>query len=44
MRVAIISAGIAGATLAHMLEWADVEVFDKTRGIGGRMTTRRRAR
>ncbi len=44
-KIAIIGAGIAGASLARML--ADgtpncvVSVFDKSRGVGGRMSTRR---
>lgn len=42
-RVAIIGAGIAGATCARLLCDAgfEVEVFDKSRGVGGRMSTRR---
>ncbi|MDG1287979.1 MAG: FAD-dependent oxidoreductase [Rickettsiales bacterium] len=39
--VAIIGAGIAGLTLAHLLKGhADVTVFEKSRGLGGRMSTR----
>lgn len=43
MRVAIIGAGMAGASCARMLTEAgcQVTVFDKSRGVGGRMTTRR---
>ena len=43
MRVAIIGAGLAGATTARTLvdAGADVVVFDKSRGVGGRMATRR---
>ncbi len=41
-RVAVIGAGIAGLTLARELgERADVRVFEKSRGVGGRMATRR---
>lgn len=42
-RVAVIGAGVAGATCARRLAeagWA-VEVFDKSRGVGGRLATRR---
>ena len=42
-RIAIIGAGMAGASCAHLLAsagWA-VQVFDKSRGVGGRMSTRR---
>lgn len=39
-RIAIIGAGISGLTLAHSLkDYADVVVFDKARGVGGRMST-----
>jgi len=41
-RIAIIGAGIAGITMAHLLAGqANITVFDKARGVGGRMTTRR---
>lgn len=41
-RIAIIGAGISGLTLASRLhEQADVVVFEKSRGVGGRMATRR---
>lgn len=41
-RIAIIGAGLAGITLASELSTrADVTVFDKSRGYGGRMATRR---
>ncbi len=41
-RIAIIGAGIGGLTLAHALrERAAVTVFEKARGVGGRMATRR---
>jgi renalase len=41
--VAVIGAGIAGATVAHALALAghQVHVFDKARGPGGRLATRR---
>lgn len=41
-RIAIIGAGISGLVLAQTLaEFADVKVFEKARGVGGRMSTRR---
>lgn len=41
-KIAIIGAGISGLILAQKLsKLADVRVFDKSRGIGGRMATRR---
>jgi predicted NAD/FAD-dependent oxidoreductase len=42
-RVAIVGAGMAGASCARMLNDAgfDVQLFDKSRGVGGRMATRR---
>ncbi len=40
--IAIIGAGIAGITLARQLQdSAEVRVFEKSRGFGGRMATRR---
>lgn len=40
-RIAIIGAGISGLTLAHNLRrHADVVVYEKARGVGGRMSTR----
>jgi renalase len=40
--LAIIGAGIAGITLARQLQGsAEVRVFEKSRGFGGRMATRR---
>ena len=40
-RIAVIGAGIAGLTLAQELApLAEVEVFEKSRGYGGRMATR----
>jgi predicted NAD/FAD-dependent oxidoreductase len=43
VRIAVIGAGIAGAACAGALQrcGVDVTVFDKSRGIGGRMSTRR---
>ncbi|MDW3224721.1 MAG: NAD(P)-binding protein [Paracoccaceae bacterium] len=42
LKVAIIGAGMSGLTLAQGLSGrAQIEVFDKSRGIGGRMSTRR---
>ena len=42
-KVAIIGAGLAGATCAQQLQQAgcEVVVFDKARGVGGRLSTRR---
>lgn len=41
-KIAIIGAGISGITLAKGLSAAnEVTIFDKSRGIGGRMATRR---
>ncbi len=43
MRIAIIGAGISAATLAFYLgkkKNFEVEIFEKSRGIGGRMSTR----
>lgn len=40
-RLAIIGAGISGLTLAEQLqEVAQVQIFEKSRGVGGRMSTR----
>lgn len=40
-RVAVIGAGISGLTLAHALQaQGEVTVFEKARGVGGRMSTR----
>ncbi len=40
-RIAIIGAGISGLTLAQRLrDHADVVVYEKARGVGGRMSTR----
>lgn len=41
-RIAIIGAGLSGLTAAHRLkDHADVTLFEKSRGVGGRMSTRR---
>ncbi|MGY6530277.1 MAG: NAD(P)/FAD-dependent oxidoreductase [Cyanobacterium sp.] len=42
-KIAIIGAGISGLTLAAKLQekGVDVQVFDKARGVGGRMSSRR---
>ncbi len=40
--IAIIGAGLAGLSAAHLLQGtANVTVFEKARGVGGRMATRR---
>jgi len=40
-KIAIIGAGLAGISLARALpEHADITIFEKSRGIGGRMATR----
>jgi predicted NAD/FAD-dependent oxidoreductase len=43
MRIAIVGAGMAGLACAERLTGAgfDIKLFDKGRGIGGRMSTRR---
>ena len=43
LRVAVVGTGVSGATCAHALSHAGhaVQVFDKSRGAGGRMSTRR---
>lgn len=43
LQVAVVGAGIAGAACAHVLRRAGirVRVFDKGRGVGGRLATRR---
>ena len=40
MRIAIIGAGMAGLSAARELSGHDVVLFDKSRGVGGRMSTR----
>ena len=42
IRVAIIGAGLSGLSLAHLLrDKAEVILFEKARGVSGRMSTRR---
>lgn len=45
MRVAVIGAGLAGLTVAHQLSsiGLDVSVFDKSKGTGGRLSSRSHA-
>ena len=39
-KIAIIGAGISGLTLAQKLkEYADVVIYEKSRGVGERMST-----
>ncbi len=42
-RIAVVGAGLAGSSCATSLQQAgvDVALFDKSRGVGGRMSTRR---
>lgn len=41
VKIAIIGAGLSGLVLAHQLNpHADVTVYEKSRGVGGRMATR----
>jgi predicted NAD/FAD-dependent oxidoreductase len=41
MRIAIIGAGMTGLTLAREIsDFADVDIYEKSRGVGGRMATR----
>ena len=41
MKIAIVGAGFSGLTLAHRLKGlAELKVFEKSRGFGGRMATR----
>jgi renalase len=43
-KIAIIGAGLSGLTAAQFLkEHADINIFDKSRGVGGRLSTRRAA-
>ena len=42
IKIAIIGAGLSGLTFAHLLQdYADITLFEKARGVGGRMSTRR---
>lgn len=40
-KIAIIGAGLSGVTLANLLRDQEVTVFEKSRGVSGRMSTRR---
>ena len=41
LSIAIVGAGLSGLTIAHVIgDYADVTVFEKARGVGGRMSTR----
>ena len=41
LKIAIIGAGLSGLTAAHGLkDKANIQIFDKSRGVGGRMSTR----
>lgn len=41
-KIAIIGAGLSGLSIAHLLKnHADITIFEKARGVGGRMSTRR---
>ena len=41
MKIGIVGAGLAGLTVAHRLKnWHEISIFDKSRGVGGRMSTR----
>lgn len=40
--IAIVGAGLSGLTCAHLLTpYANVSIFEKSRGVGGRLATRR---
>jgi len=42
MRIAIIGAGLSGLSFAHASRpFADIQLFEKSRGVGGRLATRR---
>ena len=44
MRIAVIGAGLSGLSVAYSLRnFAEVQVFEKSRGVGGRLATRRAA-
>ena len=41
-KIAIIGAGLSGISAAHLLkDHAEIEIFEKSRGVSGRMSTRR---
>jgi renalase len=42
LKIAIVGTGLAGLTLAHLLKGkAEITLFEKSRGVGGRISTRR---
>ena len=42
MRIAVIGAGLSGLSFAHSSRrFADIQLFEKSRGVGGRLATRR---
>ena len=42
IKIAVIGAGLSGLTFAHLFQdYADITLFEKARGVGGRMSTRR---
>ena len=44
MRIAVIGAGLSGLSFAHSVQrFADIQLFEKSRGVGGRLATRRAA-
>ncbi|HBW84361.1 MAG: flavin containing amine oxidoreductase-like protein [Gammaproteobacteria bacterium] len=44
MRIAVIGAGLSGLSVAHSLRnFTEVQMFEKSRGVGGRLATRRAA-
>ncbi len=41
IKIAVIGAGLSGLTFAHLLQdYADITLFEKAHGVGGRMSTR----
>lgn len=41
-KIAVIGAGLSGLSFAHLLQdYAEIILFEKARGVGGRMSTRR---
>jgi len=44
MRISVIGAGLSGLSFAHSSRrFADIQLFEKSRGVGGRLATRRAA-
>ena len=44
MRISVIGAGLSGLSFAHFSRrFADIQLFEKSRGVGGRLATRRAA-